>query len=299
MSIDKKTLTVISSPIRWAGSKKTIIKDLLDVFPSDKENYIEPFLGSGVVLLNVLINSDKFSFKNYYVNDINKNIIGFYKSLQNSECVYELVRKINNLIKKYNSLANINEKSNYYYHQRNKYNYVDLEDIDKFVVFFFLMKAGFNGVYRVNSKGFFNVPFGKKELLNFNSESLFRVRDLVKKVHFYSVDYYSFLEKIEKRKLTSCFVYCDPPYIPDDKSFYQKQMLYSKNTFDHNEFASNCMRISNNNNWTIYISMSDSTIANKIYMSCGYIKHDIKELSRIINPLIDFKSKEVIFTNNK
>ena len=73
---------VLSSPIRWAGSKKRILNEMLESFKKDKENYIEPFLGSGVVMINVLNNIDTLHYKNIYVNDINSNIIHFYKFLK-------------------------------------------------------------------------------------------------------------------------------------------------------------------------------------------------------------------------
>ena len=77
--IDSK---VLNSPIRWAGSKKKILNEMLNAFKPVKDNYIECFLGSGVVLINVLKNNDKLKYKNFYVNDINSNIINFYKLLQ-------------------------------------------------------------------------------------------------------------------------------------------------------------------------------------------------------------------------
>ena len=77
--IDSK---VLNSPIRWAGSKKKILNEMLNAFKPGKDNYIECFLGSGVVLINVLKNNDKLKYKNFYVNDINSNIINFYKLLQ-------------------------------------------------------------------------------------------------------------------------------------------------------------------------------------------------------------------------
>lgn len=70
---------VLSSPIRWAGSKKRVLNEMLESFKKDKENYIEPFLGSGVVMINVLNNINILHYKNIYVNDINSNIIHFYK----------------------------------------------------------------------------------------------------------------------------------------------------------------------------------------------------------------------------
>ena len=75
---------IVNSPIRWAGSKKKILNEMLNTFPKNKKNYIEMFLGSGVVLLNVLDNKDTLKYKNFYVNDINSNIINFYILLRDN-----------------------------------------------------------------------------------------------------------------------------------------------------------------------------------------------------------------------
>ena len=74
--IDSK---VINAPIRWAGSKKKLLNEMLHAFEADKDVYIEPFLGSGIVLLNVLENQ---MYRKYYVNDINNNLILFYNTLK-------------------------------------------------------------------------------------------------------------------------------------------------------------------------------------------------------------------------
>ena len=76
--------SIINSPIRWAGSKRKILNEMLNTFPRNKRNYVEMFLGSGVVLLNVLDNNDILNYKNFYVNDINSNIINFYILLRDN-----------------------------------------------------------------------------------------------------------------------------------------------------------------------------------------------------------------------
>lgn len=83
---------IVNSPIRWAGSKKKILNEMLNTFPENKKNYVECFLGSAVVLLNVIDNIDVLKYKNFYVNDINSNIINFYISLRDK--VEEMIKKI-------------------------------------------------------------------------------------------------------------------------------------------------------------------------------------------------------------
>ena len=107
--IDSK---VLNSPIRWAGSKKKILNEMLNAFKPGKNNYIECFLGSGVVLINVLKNNDKLKYKNFFVNDINSNVINFYKLLQKKP--EYLIKEIIELATLYNNY-DLSKKEEYYY----------------------------------------------------------------------------------------------------------------------------------------------------------------------------------------
>lgn len=279
---------VLSSPIRWAGSKKRVLNDMLLSFEPNKENYIEPFLGSGVVLINVLNNLDTLAYKNFYVNDINSNIINFYKTLQSHP--KQLIASLTQLSNLYNS-ADIKEKEKIYYSIREAFNF---SDKDKAVNFYFLMKVGFNGVYRENKSGKFNVPFGRKEKIIIQPEYLNKIAKMIKNVHFFNLSYEDFIQVLQKKKITdNSFIYCDPPYIPEDKSINKKRVLYTSTMFEHNKFAKFMSKL---NHSKIIISMSDSTLANKIYGNLFY-KKKLCDIVRTINPQKLFKSKEVLFSN--
>ena len=140
---------IVNSPIRWAGSKKKILNEMLNTFPKNKKNYIEMFLGSGVVLLNVLDNKDTLKYKNFYVNDINSNIINFYILLRDN--IDGAIKKMKEFENKYNSYS-MDEKEEYYYKIRYDFNNLDSGN-EKALLFYFLMKTGFNGVYRENKNG--------------------------------------------------------------------------------------------------------------------------------------------------
>ena len=96
---------VINSPIRWAGSKKKILNEVLTLFDKESEYYVEPFLGSGVVLINLMNNIKEFKFKKFYVNDINENIINFYIILRDN--VEFLNENIYTITDKYNKIKDI------------------------------------------------------------------------------------------------------------------------------------------------------------------------------------------------
>lgn len=281
---------VLSSPIRWAGSKKRVLNEMLEFFSKNKKNYIEPFLGSGVVMLNVLNNNDYLKYEKFYVNDINKNIIDFFKLLK--EKPRELVYSLLDIANDYNNKSS-QEQELMYYEIRTKFNQLSE---NKSVYFYFLMKVGYNGVYRENKKGEFNVPFGRKEKIIVNEEYLMSISKLIKKVKFYNMSYEKFIDKMKKENyLDSSFIYCDPPYIPDDDAINQKQELYTNNCFDHIDFSNMMFEI---NGADIMISMSESSVSKKIYGSKFYQKK-LTDILRTINPKKILKSKEIMFLNFK
>ena len=285
---------VVNSPIRWAGSKKKLLNELIDqTFQRNKKNYVECFLGSAVVLLNVLNNKEELGYNHFYVNDINSNIINFYILLQKNP--EYLIKAIKCLSEKYNNLS-INEKSNLFYDIRNRFN-CSVDSNEKSIYFYFLMKTGFNGVYRENSKGYFNVPFGRKEKIIIDDNYLYTISRLIQKVKFYNLPFEEFINKMNKKGIfDDSFVYCDPPYLPDDLLVYQKQMLYTKDSFNHEKFFEliNEIRIDN-----IMISMSESKIADKIYNHNPFTKIDVRSIIRVINPKKLFSSKEIAYINYK
>lgn len=283
---------VISSPIRWAGSKKKLLNEMLEeTFKRHQKNYVECFLGSAVVLLNVINNNEDLDYENFYVNDINSNIINFYILLQKKP--EYLITQIKGLSDKYNNFS-MDEKSSLFYEIRNIFNCSDNSD-EKSIYFYFLMKTGFNGVYRENSKGHFNVPFGKKEKIIIDEKYLMNISKMIKKVKFYNLPFEDFLNKMNKKGiLDDAFVYCDPPYLPDDLLVYQKQMLYTKDSFNHELFFSTLNELNIKN---VMISMSESIIADKIYNNPPFKKIDVRNIIRVINPKKLFSSKEVAYIN--
>lgn len=282
---------VLNSPIRWAGSKKKILVEMLNAFKPNRENYIECFLGSGVVLINVLKKNNTLNYKNFYVNDINPHIINFYKLLQNNP--HHIIKQIGELVEVYNNY-DMPKKEEYYYELRMRFN--EEKDLDnKSILFYFLMKTGFNGVYRENKAGKFNVPFGRKEKIVVNDDYLMELSKLIQPVNFYNLDYKTFLNKMkEDGKIDNSFMYFDPPYLPDDSLVSQKQELYTKDIFDHKLFVKTITELKGK---YLMISMSDSKQADEIYGK--FIKNNMKEILRTINPIKLFSSTEIAFTNYK
>ncbi|MFR2738319.1 MAG: DNA adenine methylase [[Clostridium] innocuum] len=282
---------VLKAPFRWAGSKKSLLNELIDTFDVEKEIYVEPFLGSGVVLLNVLNNT---TYKKYYVNDINSNIIKIYKYIQTEPS--KLCESINNIVYDFNKLDDI-EKSTYYYEIRNRYNDSNLEDIEEASYFWFLMSAGYNGVYRVNSNGKFNVPYGKVNKLNLDISHILEISNLLSNVCFYNLDYQDFFREIQGyANAQDFFVYCDPPYIAKSDSM-KNQILYTSNKFIHEEFLLFLEQQKFFEKTSIMISMSKSQEADELYEKYFDMSRDMMDLLRKVNPSKKLKVIEKAFFN--
>ncbi|MBC1434886.1 Dam family site-specific DNA-(adenine-N6)-methyltransferase [Listeria rocourtiae] len=284
---------VISSPIRWTGSKKKLLNEMLYTFDKEKDIYIEPFLGSGTVLINVL---NKKIYKKHYVNDINSSLIDFYKALK--EDCEGLAEYIIEICLEYNTLDTTEEKSDFYYLMRERYNEELLDMYQKSSVFWFLMKAGYNGVYRINLNGKFNVPFGKKNTIFFDLDKAKNISILIQPVEFYCMSYHDFFNTVSnKADLNNSFIYCDPPYIPETKSM-QHQVLYTKNRFDHSEFILQVLvMLESYCGFSFMISMSDSPRTDELYNVWGLNKISICDIIRNVNPKKKLISKEIAFLN--
>ena len=235
--------------------------------------------------------NNTLNYKNFYVNDINPHIINFYKLLQNNP--HHIIKQIGELVEVYNNY-DMPKKEEYYYELRMRFN--EEKDLDnKSILFYFLMKTGFNGVYRENKAGKFNVPFGRKEKIVVNDDYLMELSKLIQPVNFYNLDYKTFLKKMkEDGKIDNSFMYFDPPYLPDDSLVSQKQELYTKDIFDHKLFVKIITELKGK---YLMISMSDSKQADEIYGK--FIKNNMKEILRTINPIKLFSSTEIAFTNYK
>ena len=199
--------------VKWAGGKNSLIPQITKYYPFELKNgfierYIEPFLGGGAVLIDIL---QKYEIKEAYAFDINIDLINCYNVIKNNveELINELDKKEKNFI-----ALNDEERQNYFYDIRAEYNSYKLNDkldVKRASEFIFLNRTCFNGLYRVNKDGKFNVPCGKyKNPTICDSNNLRDLSELIKNVIFEYGDY----RKSEKYVNNNTFVYFDPPYRP-------------------------------------------------------------------------------------
>ena len=221
--------------LKWVGGKTQIIDNVLGLFPKDINNYYEPFLGGGSVLLGLLSHMASGHIKvrgKIYASDLNKTLIGVYKNIQ-IRCDSFII-EVRKLIDDYNKCRDdgvnrgavsleeaLSSPESYYFWIRSRFNALD--DTDKVSVvgsamFLFMNKTCFRGVYREGPRGF-NVPFGNyKNPSIIDEEHIREVSRLIKDVVFVDRTFIDSLGAIGDG--CSNFVYLDPPYAPEnDKSF--------------------------------------------------------------------------------
>lgn len=200
--------------LKWAGGKGQLLDKIASYLPnniSEIDTYIEPFVGGGAVLFWLI--SHYPSIKRVVINDLNTELVNLYLSIKLS--VEELISELKVLDTDFKKFTSQEEKSEYYYSIRNEYNSRNLTSNERSIrlaaLFVFLNKTCFNGLYRVNTKNLFNVPFGK--YVNpkiFDEENLRNDSELLQRVDILNGDY---AETIQYAS-TKALYYLDPPYKP-------------------------------------------------------------------------------------
>ncbi|MCL1466337.1 DNA adenine methylase [Argonema galeatum] len=195
MSIAAKEKVSYRPFLKWAGGKSKLIPQYQEFF-SEFNNYYEPFLGGGAIFFHLLQNRSPFKA---VLTDINADLINTYR------CVRDDVEKLIKLLQEHQ------EKHNqyYYYDLRNCHNFNGLEAAARFI---YLNRTCFNGLYRVNPKGEFNVPVGKyKNPKICNADLLYSVSEALQSIEIAERGFEAVLDYV---KTSEDFVYFDPPYYP-------------------------------------------------------------------------------------
>lgn len=214
--------------IKWVGGKGQLIEQLDAQLPHDfscQENvtYIEPFVGGGAMLFYLL---QKYpNIKHAVINDINEDLTCCYSTVKNN--TEQLIKMLKCVEKEYWELSSEESKKEYFLNAREKYNGKNLDPIENTAMFFFLNRTCFNGLYRVNKKGVFNVPFGRYERPQIcDEETLRKDGQLLKNVEIITGDFENTLNYADN----NTFFYMDPPYRPLSETSYFND--YSKEAFN-------------------------------------------------------------------
>ena len=215
---DKK---YIKSPMNYTGGKYKLLHQIEPLFPEDINLFVDLFTGGGNIAVNVKANK-------IVANDCEENIIGIYQTFQKYDNVDELIGQIEEIIKTYGLTIDNMEAYNKF---RNDYNslktsqgnYSPLSSYNINILLYVLICYSFNHQYRFNSKGEFNMPFGKERsqwnenmknnLINFHQQ--IKEKDIV----FLNKDFRQL--KVDKLGIDD-FVYCDPPYLITCATYNEK-----------------------------------------------------------------------------
>ena len=207
-------MPTIKPILKWAGGKTQLLADISNAYPDgfgDTINkFVEPFVGGGAVLFDVL---SKYQLEEVYISDINAELINMYIMVRDH--IDELIEILSEYQRDYIALDTEGRKD-YYYNKRDEYNLLiqngqSQEGVESATLFIFLNRTCFNGLYRANRSGLFNVPTGDyANPLICNEANLRAVSEALVNVQIVCADYSASINHIDQNTL----VYLDPPYRP-------------------------------------------------------------------------------------
>ena len=269
--------------VKWAGGKTQLLEVIESHLPETFNRYFEPFVGGGALLF-------KLQPKAFSINDSNEELICVYKCLENNE-LFELLK--NELLK-----HEENHSEEYYYKVREMDKLEGFNELSIYVRaarMIYLNKACFNGLYRVNSKGYFNVPSGKKKVVNCFDKKTFDNLNLFfknRKPVITSVDF----EEAVKNAKAGDFVYFDPPYDTwEEKNSFTS---YDKNAFGKEEQVRLAKVFKELSVKDVYVMLSNhnTKFINELYKGFHIT---VVPAKRMINSKADGRGEveEVIITN--
>ena len=250
--------------VKWVGGKGQLLSQFETLLPRDlydnEFNYVEPFVGGGAMLFFMLQTFP--NIKKAIINDINKKLTDAYKTIKYHP--EELVSRLKQIEHQYLSIKTEESRKFFYLEMRRRFNEEKLQLIDNTALFIFLNRTCFNGLYRENSKGFFNVPLGRyanpkichEEIIYADSELLNRYD-----VEILNGDYIETVKAVDDVNLY--FFYFDPPYRP--LSMTSSFNSYVKDNFDDDkqrELAEFCHLLNKKDNVKWMLSNSDCSSKN-------------------------------------
>lgn len=240
-------LVEIPTFIKWAGGKTALLKQFDEFLPDKIERYMEPFLGSGAMFFFV---KQEYGPKKCLLSDINGDLINCFA------VVRDRAKELTPLLEKHR-----NNHSQEYYYKTRKSNGT-LSDVERAAKFIYLNKTCFNGLYRVNSKGQFNVPIGSyRRPKIYNEDSLVKASGLLAGAKLTAMPF----EDVLNFAKAGDFVYLDPPYFPLSKT--SSFTSYTKTAFGEKEQRGLCavFRKLDKLGCKVMLSNSAHTFIKKLY----------------------------------
>ena len=309
VALQTQQLEITKPFMKWVGGKTQIISDVIGLFPKEMNNYHEPFLGGGSVLLALLSHKENGTIKvagKIYASDLNSNLIGLYKNIQlNADSLIAEVKKLSDDFASctgtdVNRKATIIEEAmtspeSYYFWVRSRFNAlskVERTSVIASAMLLFMNKTCFRGVYREGPNGF-NVPFGNyKNPSILDEEHIKRVSSLIRDVVFTSRPFSDSLANT----VSGDFVYLDPPYAPESNSSF---VSYTSDGFDEDNHKSlfNLCDNMNAKNVKFLMSNAEVKLVKDAFPSPSYTTRVISCKRSINSKEPDARTNEVLITN--
>ena len=252
--------------VKWAGGKRQLLPQIEERMPEKYNNYIEPFVGGGAVVFGLLP-------ENALINDINEALINAYRQICNEPDMF--LKVINKLDQEM-----WEDGKKYYYSLREHYNDKLMKaeyDVELEHLFVFINKHCFNGLYRVNGKGLFNVPYNNSRRSSVDESVIMEVSEYLQGITIMNGDF----QEISASAKKGDFIFLDSPYAPLNPTSFES---YTKEGFDieshrrlskfYDELtAKGCYCMLTNHN---------TELINELYGNKGY-KIDVVSVKRMIN----------------
>lgn len=269
--------------VKWAGGKTQLLEKIISLMPDNYGRYYEPFIGGGALLFKV-------APKDFVINDFNSELVQAYRCFPDEENLTKLIEKL--------KLHEDHHSEEHYYEVRSMDkdpNFLNLPIYERAARMIYLNKSCFNGLYRVNSKGFFNVPSGKKKkVVCYEEENVKEISAFFKNSKFKILngDFQDAIKDVVKED----FVYFDPPYDTwEDKDSFTS---YAKNPFGKPEQKrlANVFKELSDKGAYVMLSNHNTDYIRELYKDFNI---HIVEAKRMINSKADGRGavEEVIITN--
>ena len=252
--------------VKWAGGKRQLITQIRERMPEKYNDYYEPFVGGGAVIFDLLP-------VNALINDINKALINTYRTICNEPDAF--LKEVNRLD---NDMWEDGKK--YYYFIRECYNDKLMRseyDVELAALFVFINKHCFNGLYRVNGKGLFNVPYNNSRRVSIDEDVIMATSEYLRGVTIKDGDF----EQACKNAKKGDFVFIDSPYAPLNPTSFES---YTKEGFDiesHKRLAKFYDELTARGCYCM-LTNHNTELINELYGNKDY-KIDVVSVKRMIN----------------
>ncbi len=252
--------------VKWAGGKRQLIPQIRERMPEKYNDYYEPFVGGGAVIFDLLP-------ANAMINDINKALVNTYRRICNEP---------DDFLKEVNRLDNDmwEDGKKYYYSIREHYNDKLMRseyDVELAALFVFINKHCFNGLYRVNGKGLFNVPYNNSRRVSVDEDVIMTTSEYLQGVTIIDGDF----EQACKNARKGDFVFIDSPYAPLNPTSFES---YTKEGFDiesHKRLAKLYDKLTARGCYCM-LTNHNTELINELYGNKDY-KIDVVSVKRMIN----------------